>query len=111
MKSSFSIENDRLSNVYDDGYLRVEHDGYTVFCNQEYIKLSRTQFLILSRLVQTPKAVVKSEELWQQAWNNRKSYNPLSLHVYLYRLRRKLEPFEITIETLVNVGYRFMPRR
>jgi DNA-binding response OmpR family regulator len=32
-----------------------------------------------------------------------------SLHVYIYRLRNKLSASEISIDTMVNVGYRLLP--
>jgi len=31
-----------------------------------------------------------------------------SLHVYIYRLRNKLNACQISIETMVNVGYRLL---
>lgn len=98
-----------LAAVYDDGFLRVEHDNYYVICNGKNVKLPRAEFLIFSRLVRTPQRFIASHELWAGAWGTRKTFNPVSLHVYMYRLRRKFEPHGITIETMVNVGYRFVP--
>lgn len=109
MKDSSLTRTEGLYEIYDDRYLRVEHDNFIVICNNKSLKLTRTQFLVLSRLVKTPARFVTSEELWKYAWEERKTYNSQSLHVYLYNLRRKLEPFGIIIETLVNVGYRFLP--
>lgn len=39
---------------------------------------------------------------------NEKPLNAESLHVYIYRLRNKLMPFNLTIDTMVNVGYRLV---
>lgn len=97
-------------NVYDDGHLRIEHDNYYVACEGSSIKMPRSQFLIISRLARTPQRIVSSAELWQQAWGESKPFNAVSLHVYMYRLRRKLLPYGLNIETMVNVGYRFMPK-
>ena len=55
-------------NVYDDGHLRIEHDNYYVACEGNSIKLPRSQFLIISRLARSPRRIVSSMELWQQAW-------------------------------------------
>lgn len=96
-------------NVYDDGHLRIEHDNYYVALKGRSISLPRSQFLIISRLARTPRRIVSSAELWQQAWGERKPFNAVSLHVYMYRLRQKLVPFGLNIETMVNVGYRLMP--
>ncbi len=99
----------REAEIYDDGFLRVEHENYFVACDGKNVKLPRAEFLIFSRLVRTPAGFVSAEELWQAAWNSRKKFNSVSLHVYVYRLRRKFQPFGLMIETMVNVGYRFAP--
>ena len=95
--------------VYDDGHLRVEHDNYYVSLAGRVLKLPRKEFLILSRLARNPERIVPSEELWQHAWGGRAPFNAESMHVHIYRLRRKLEPHGLQIETMVNVGYRLMP--
>lgn len=94
--------------VYDDGYLRVEHDNYYVACDGQSVKLPRTEFLILSRLARSPERIVTAAELWEYAWGSDKPVNMESLHVYIYRLRNKLTPFKISIDTMVNVGYRLL---
>jgi len=95
-------------DVYDDGYLRVEHKSYYVACGGQSIKLPRTEFLIFSRLARTPERIVTSEELWDYAWGREKPLNPESLHVFMYRLRGKLAPYALQIETMINVGYRLI---
>jgi two-component system alkaline phosphatase synthesis response regulator PhoP len=95
-------------DVYDDGYLRVEHKNYYVACGGQPIRLPRTEFLILSRLARTPERIVKSEELWAYAWGLDKPLNAESLHVYIYRLRSKIAGCNLHIDTMVNVGYRLL---
>jgi two-component system OmpR family response regulator len=94
--------------VYDDGYLHVEHENYYVSCGGQSINLSRTEFLILSRLVRTPGRIVTAAELWEYVWGNAKPVNAESLHVYIYRLRHKFADYRLSIDTMVNVGYRLM---
>lgn len=72
--------------------------------------LPRTEFLIFSRLARTPERIVTAEDLWQYAWGNEKPLNPESLHVFMYRLRGKLAPYSLQIETMINVGYRLIPK-
>lgn len=93
-------------DVYDDGCLRVEHDNYYVSCWGTALQLPRKEFLILSRLARNPDRVVTSQEVWRHAWGSQTQLNAESLHVHIYRLRRRLSPFGINIETMVNVGYR-----
>lgn len=97
------------AGVYDDGHLRVEHDNYYVSCEGQALRFRRAEFLLLSRLAQNAERVVKAEELWQYVWGDGKPYNAESLHVHVYRVRNKLAPFGVRIETMVNVGYRLMP--
>ena len=96
------------SDVYDDGFLQVEHKNYYVSCGGSPIKLPRTEFLIFSRLVRTTNRIVTAEELWSSVWGSNKPLNSESLHVYIYRLRAKLADFGLQIETMVNVGYRLI---
>lgn len=93
-------------NIYDDGRLRVEHDNYYVSLDGHALKLPRKEFLIMSRLARNPERVVPAEEIWQHGWGRRVPLNAESLHVHIYRLRRRIEPFGLRIETMVNVGYR-----
>lgn len=99
------VSQEMKSNVYDDGHLRVEHDNYYVSCGGIVLQLPRKEFLILSRLARNPDRIVSSEEIWLCAWGGTSAFNAESLHVHIYRLRRRLAPFEINIETMVNVGY------
>ncbi|HXI22891.1 MAG TPA: helix-turn-helix domain-containing protein [Pyrinomonadaceae bacterium] len=98
-------------DVYDDGYLRVEHRNYYMACAGQSIFLPRTEFLIISRLVRSIERVVSAEELWRSAWGDEKPFNSESLHVYIYRLRNKLMPHKLRVDTVVNVGYRVLPPR
>ena len=97
-----------VKDVYDDGYLRIEHKNYYLACNGQSIRLPRTEFLILSRLVRSLERAVSAEDIWQYARGNDKPLNAESLHVYMYRLRSKLMPYNLRIDTLVNVGYRLL---
>ena len=101
-------ENQLTDDIYDDGYLRVEHKNYYVACGGVPLKLPRTEFLIFSRLAQTPNRIVTADDLWSSVWGTNKPLNSESLHVYIYRLRAKLADFGLQIETMVNVGYRLI---
>jgi DNA-binding response OmpR family regulator len=96
-------------DIYDDGHLRVEHDNYYVACAGEALRFRRAEFLLLSRLALNTGRIVKAEDLWRHAWGEGKPYNAESLHVHVYRLRSKLAPFGVRVETMVNVGYRLIP--
>lgn len=106
--STYQSHNRSSLNIYDDGYLRVEHDNYYVACGGQSIALPRTEFLVFSRLAQTPGRIVTATELWQYVWKSDKPVNAESLHVYIYRLRNKFAGYQVGIDTMVNVGYRLV---
>lgn len=100
---------DSAADVYDDGRLRVEHENFYVACLGRSLRLPRAEFLLLSRLLRNPERLVQAEELWRHALGGGKPYNSDSLRVHIYRLRQRLAPHGIHIETMVNVGYRLVP--
>ena len=102
------IQDSPQEDVYDDGYLRVEHENYYLACGGEPLYLPRVEFLLMSRLSRSINRVVRSEELWRAAWENSKPLNSASLHVYIHRLRTKLAPYKLQIDTVINVGYRLL---
>lgn len=103
-KTKHLIE-DAESDVYDDGYLCVEHSNYYVACGGCVLRLPLKEFLITSRLVRNIERLVLSEEIWRSAWGERVPFNAQSLYVHIYRLRHRLAPFHLYIETKVAVGY------
>lgn len=94
----------QTANVYDDGYLRVEHDSYYVACEGKRIALPLKEFLIFSRLARNADRIVTSEDIWRHAWGDA-PLNSLSLRVHIHRLRRTFRPFGLRIESMVGVGY------
>jgi len=95
-------------DVYDDGYLRIEHANYYLTCAGQPVYLPRVEFLLVSRLARSIERVVASEDLWRAAWSEQKPLNGGSLHVYIHRLRNKLRAYDLQIDVLVNVGYRLV---
>lgn len=102
------VEPSPEDDVYDDGYLRVEHQNYYLACDGQPVYLPRVEFLLMSRLVRSIDRVVRSEDLWRAAWVNSKPLNSASLQVYIHRLRAKLSPYRLHIDTVINVGYRLL---
>lgn len=94
------------ADVYDDGYLRIEHSNYYIACAEHPLQLPRKEFLIVSRLARNVERTIAAEEIWRAAWGTQAEFNAESLHVHIYRLRRKLTAHNISIETMVGVGYR-----
>lgn len=95
--------------IYDDGYLRVEHDKFYVACaGKPLYNLTRKEFLILSRLAREAGRPVTKQEIWGFAWRGAAAFNHETLRVHIASLRRKLSPFELDIIAVVHVGYRLV---
>ena len=99
------VRGDQVTNVYDDGYLRVEYDNYYVNCGGRRVSLPLKEFLIFSRLARNVERTVTSQEIWRSAWSPDTPFNSLSLRVHIHRLRRTFHPFGLRIESMVGVGY------
>ncbi len=99
----------KVTDIYDDGVLRVEYENYHVTCRSKPVKLSRANFLIIATLVKNLGEYVPADKLWQQLWDKRKPLNPESLKVHICGLRQILSPFNIRIKTKTNNGYRLIP--
>ncbi|HWS55419.1 MAG TPA: winged helix-turn-helix domain-containing protein [Pyrinomonadaceae bacterium] len=98
-------------DIFDNGLLRVEHDNYYVSLDGRPLKLTRKEFLIISRLARNFDRIVPSEEIWRYAWGDGHPFNTVSMHVHIYRLRRLLESAGLRIDTMVSVGYRLADAR
>src|SRR5262249_4413014 len=97
------------SDVYDDGYLRIEHNRFYLTCaGKPLYHLTRKEFLILSRLGRGAGRPVTKEEVWNHAWGKGAAYNYNTLRVHVASLRRKLSSFELDIVAVVHVGYRLV---
>src|SRR5215468_9152209 len=93
--------------IYDDGYLRVEHNSFYVSCGgQPLYHLSRREFLILSRLARGAGRPVTKEQIWSFVWGDTTTFNASNFRVHIANLRRKLAPFGLDIVAIVRVGYR-----
>ena len=100
-----SARADGVEDVYDDGYLRVEHSHYYVACGGTEPALSRKEFLVLSRLARGYGRPVAALDIWRHAWGEGVPCNPGTLRVHMHRLRRLLAPFGLRVESEAGVGY------
>jgi len=72
--------------------------------------LPRTEFLLISRLARSVERAVSAEDLWHYARGNEKPFNSESLHVFMYRLRGKLLPHKLRIDTVVMLAIAWLCR-
>jgi two-component system KDP operon response regulator KdpE len=97
---------------YDDGTLRIEIDRQRVLRNGRVVRLTPTEFRLLSYLVRHRERVVTHEELLADVWGSAYLDATDCLSIYIHYLREKLEenPREPAyIRTKWGVGYWFAP--
>jgi two-component system response regulator RegX3 len=96
--------------AYDDGYLRVDFQRREVLIKGESVKLTPIEYHLLECLLQNADRVVPLEEILAEVWGTGYDNSRNYVHVYISRLRRKLEghPQEhIYLYNERGAGYRF----
>lgn len=88
------------------GNLTVHMNGRRVFMGDREIRLTRTEFSLLSAMVKRLDNVCPHSELLARVWGWEYWDATQYLYVYLGRLRRKLgEEYDKLLETIPGVGY------
>ncbi len=96
--------------VFDDGHLLVDLERRRVMVKDQPVKLTPTEFRLLSILMRQAGRVVTHEDLIKEIWGTEKNTSLGSLKLYVYYLRQKIEispkkPRYLLAEW--GVGYRF----
>jgi two-component system KDP operon response regulator KdpE len=97
--------------VFAAGDLRVDLQRREVTVRGERVHLTPTEYDLLKAFLRYPDRVLTDRMLLQQVWGTQYASESHYLHVYVARLRKKLEPGSPTpgmIRTEPGVGYRFV---
>jgi len=100
----------RRNVVYSDEYLTINFDEHRVTVRGEPVRLTPTEFNLLAHLVEASPRIVPYRELLEQTWGFEYIDDIDYLRVYIWHLRRKLEPNPKEPTYIINelgVGYRF----
>ncbi|HMM27909.1 MAG: response regulator transcription factor [Chloroflexota bacterium] len=100
--------------VYSDDYLAVSFEDHRVTVQGDPVRLTPTEFNLLAHLVEASPRIVPYRELLQQTWGFEYIDDIDYLRVYIWHLRRKLEPNPKEPTYIINelgVGYRFDQQR
>ena len=98
---------------YNDGYLSVDLAAHHVTVNQAAVKLTPTEFKLMAALVRNRGRVVTFRQLLEDVWGFAYIDEVDYLRVYIWHLRRKLEPdpkHPIYFLNELNTGYHFSPQ-
>lgn len=110
--NSRPVDQDAISTeyLYDDGYLAIEPLKYLVKVNDDAVKLSKREFKLLSYLALNADRILSLTEILENVWGWEYRDNTEYIHVYMSRLRRKIEPDPKAPRYFLSVygiGYRF----
>ena len=95
--------------TYDDGRLLIDLDNRRVELQGQPIKLTRTEFRLLSILLHRVGRVVTHEDLIREVWGTEKETSLGSLKLYIHYLRQKIEDHPKKPHYLLaewGIGYR-----
>jgi DNA-binding response OmpR family regulator len=96
--------------LYDDGYLAIDLVRQQVRVAQQPVRLTPTEYKLLAYLVRHTGQVLSREQILGHVWGSECLGSTEYLHVYIYRLRKKLEPdpdHPRYLFTEPGMGYRF----
>lgn len=96
------------SNTLKCADITIYPDSLQIFCNDKEIALTKTEFSLLSYLVENQKASVSREELLRKIWNYGSLVETRAADDVVKRLRRKLADAgsELIIETVWGHGFK-----
>ncbi len=98
--------------VVEVGDLRIDFDRRKITRGGQEVHLTPTEYKVLRFLVQRSGEVITHRMMLREAWGPQYEDETQYLHVFMYQLRRKLEPHPDRpryILTEPGVGYRFWP--
>jgi len=87
------------------GRLRFDTIGRRALLDDRPLDLSARELSVLETLLLNVGRVVSKEHLAEQlsGWGEEPGTN--AIEVYIHRLRKKLEPAEVTVRTIRGLGY------
>lgn len=95
---------------FQAGPLAIDFARRLVELNGAPLSLTPTEYNLLKIFVNYRDKLLTRKMLMQQLWGNEQQDRQHSLHVYVARLRQKIEPlpsYPHFIHTIPGVGYRF----
>ncbi len=99
--------------TYNDNYLSVDLEAYRVTVEGELVKLTPTEYKLLALLVKNKGRLLEFRQLLESVWGFEYIDDVDYLRVYIWHLRRKIEPdskHPIYLINELNTGYRFEPQ-
>jgi two-component system phosphate regulon response regulator PhoB/two-component system alkaline phosphatase synthesis response regulator PhoP len=100
------VSQESSAQIVLGGILKVDLDRYEVRVSQKKVKLTPTEFKILSILSSKPGWVYSREKLLDKLWGNDKIVTDRTIDVHIKNLRDKLGQAGSFIQNIKSVGYK-----
>ena len=110
MRQLEAIAKPKRPTGFEDDYLNIDIENHRVTANGDPVKLTKTEFRLLTYLVNHAGMVLSFEKILENVWGWEYQDSIQYVHVYMSRLRQKLEPNPKEpryFMTEFGVGYRF----
>jgi DNA-binding response OmpR family regulator len=99
----------RPAGAYRDDVFEIDFDAYLVRYQGREVRLTRKEFELLACLVRRSGRVVTRERLLEEVWGGDTEVDTRTIDAHIRRLRVKLADGRHHVETVVGLGYRFLP--
>jgi two-component system OmpR family response regulator len=89
----------------EHGPLRLDVAGRRLYCNGQPLELSARELAVVELLLMREGRVVTKQQIAEHlyGWDEAASSN--AVEVFIYRLRKKLEPSGVDVRTIRGMGY------
>ncbi len=104
-----SLPSSQESGILEVENLKIDLDAHQVFCRDEEIILTPSEFKLLSALIKNQGRVLSREKLIELVQGQGVAVVDRAIDTHVFGLRKKLGSCAGTIETIRGVGYRVIP--
>jgi two-component system OmpR family response regulator len=89
----------------EHGPLRLDVAGRRLHCNGQPLELSARELAVVELLLMREGRVVTKQQIAEHLYGWDESASSNAVEVFIYRLRRKLEPSGVDVRTIRGMGY------
>ena len=104
------FSNSDNTNLYDDGYLKIDFNNNQVFVKGKEEKLTSIEYKLLFYLVNNKNKLITKNELFDNVWNDSFTQDG-TLNVHIRKIRERIEEDPNNPKYIITVwkeGYKFI---
>ncbi|WP_031433043.1 response regulator [Methylomarinum vadi] len=94
-----------FSNAITVGRLLLDTQNHQVMADDQLLTLAAREFSVLEILLLQAGKVVSKERIAQRLSADGEALADNAIEVYIHRLRKRLEPYQVVIRTVRGLGY------